>query len=60
MRALIPIAALTSAPSAVTKAKGKAQNPKALRILDKGNKWAPNTAMFNAAAPSVPAHWTTK
>ena len=54
------LAKLTSAPFAVTKAKGKAQNPKALRILDKGNKWAPNTAMFNAAAPSVPAHWTTK
>ena len=50
----------SSAPFAVTKSKGKVQNPKALRILDKGNKWAPNTAMFNAADGDVPAHWTTK
>ena len=50
----------SSAPFAVTKSKGKVQNPKALRILDKGNKWASNTAIFNAADSDVPAHWTTK
>ena len=50
----------SSAPFAVTKSKGKVQNPKALRILDKGNKWASNTAIFNAADSDVPAHWTAK
>ena len=50
----------STAPFAVIKSKGKVQNPKELRILDKGNKWAPGTAMFNAAAGDVPAHWMTK